>query len=226
MITTDQMEQCKAALLNRQNELIPHVEDHFGNSLEAVKESMSELSNYDNHPGDFGTELYEREKDIALNEHAEKELEEINEALNAIDQGTYGICSKCGEDIPFERLMAVPTTDRCVQHATDNTFESARTVEEGVFSPNINPDETTDEEQVNYDAEDSWQDVSRYGTSESPSDFYGDKENYEEMFPNNEENTGGAEDLEGWLSADIDGSYTGPSFHHNKYEEELDRQDD
>ncbi|MFC2947814.1 TraR/DksA C4-type zinc finger protein [Virgibacillus sediminis] len=225
MITTDQMEQCKAALLERQNELIPHVEDHFGNSLEAVKESMSELSNYDNHPGDFGTELYEREKDIALNDHAEKELEEINEALHAIDQGTYGICSKCGEDIPFERLMAVPTTDRCVEHAADNTFEHSRTVEEEVFSPNINPDEVTDEEQVNYDAEDSWQDVSRYGTSESPSDFYEDKENYEDMFPNSEENTAEAEDLEGWLSADIDGNYAGPSYHHNKYEEEQDRRD-
>ncbi|GAB3045571.1 TraR/DksA C4-type zinc finger protein [Virgibacillus ainsalahensis] len=220
MITADQIAQCKAALMERQTELIDHVQDHFGTTLELVKESMGELSNYDNHPGDHGTELYEREKDIALNDHAEKELEEINEALHAIAEGTYGICSKCGQDIPFDRLVAVPTTDRCVEHASNNIFESSRTVEEEVFSPNINPDEVTDENQVGYDAEDTWQEVSRYGTSESPSDFYGDRDNYDEMYPNSDENVGDVEDVEGFLSSDIDGKYNGVTPNHNKYEDE------
>ncbi|WP_449354479.1 TraR/DksA C4-type zinc finger protein [Virgibacillus natechei] len=221
MITSEQLAQCKTALLARQNELINHVQDHFGKTLEMAKESMGELSNYDNHPGDMGTEMFERGKDLALNEHAETELEEINKSLHAIEEGTYGICGKCGEDIPFERLQALPTADRCMAHANEANFEHSRPVEEQVFSPNINPDEVTDEEQVGYDAEDAWQEVSRYGTSETPSDFYEDKDNYDEMYPNSDENVGSTEDLEGYLAADMDGkNYEGVSWNHNKYEDE------
>lgn len=218
MITNDQLKQCKHALLERQSELISQVQDHFGTSLEITKQSMDELSNYDNHPGDMGTEMFEREKDIALNEHAEKELQDINAALHAIADGTYGICSECGKDIPFERLEAIPTADRCFEHAEDNIAKVDRPVEEGVFSPNINP-ERTDEEQTGYDAEDAWQEVSRYGTSESSSDFYGDRDNYDEMYPNSDENVGSVTDEESFLAADREGNFTGVTPNHDKYEE-------
>lgn len=220
MITQEQIKECKNRLLKRQTELIDQVQDHFGMDFEFSQESLGELSNYDNHPADHGTGLFERGKDLALNEHAEKELEEINEALHAIEEGSYGICSKCGVDISFERLQAVPATERCINHADEVGFERSRPVEEAVFSPNINPDKVTEEVQVGYDAEDAWQDVSRYGTSETPSDFYGDRDNYNEMYPNSEENIGSAEDVEGFLSADIDGKFNGVTPNHKKYEDE------
>ena len=219
MITAEQLSICKTALMQRQFELIEHTQDHFGLSI-SVKESVGELSSYDNHPADMGTELFERGKDVALNEHAEKELEEINEALHAIEEGTYGICSTCGLDIPFERLAVVPTTDRCISHASEQTFTRDHPVEAEVFSPNINPDEVTAETQVGYDAEDAWQDVSRYGTSDTPSDLYGDRDNYNAMYPNSDELIGSTEAVEDFLAADIDGNYTGVTPNHNKYEEE------
>ena len=109
----------------------------------------------------------------------------------------------------------------CIEHADQVGFERSRPVEEQVFSPNINPDEVTEEEQVGYDAEDAWQEVSRYGTSETPSDFYGDRDNYDEMYPNSDELVGSTEDVEEFLSADIDGKFDGVTPNHNKYEEEL-----
>lgn len=221
MITQDQINQFKHRLVKRQNELINQVHDHFGMKYEFAQESMGELSNYDNHPADHGTGLFERGKDLALNEHAEKELEEINEALHAIEEGTYGICSKCGADIPYERLQTIPTTERCIEHADRVGFERSRPVEEKVFSPNINPDEATEENQVGYDAEDAWQEVARYGTSETPSDFFGDRDNYDEMYPNSDELVGSAEDVEEFISADIDGKFDGVTPNHNKYEEDL-----
>ncbi|MDI4707131.1 hypothetical protein MKZ48_21445, partial [Pseudoalteromonas shioyasakiensis] len=81
MISNDQLMKCKNMLIQRQNELIHHIQDHFGRTLEMAKESVGDLSNYDNHPADQGTELFERGKDLALNEHTEKELQDINEAL-------------------------------------------------------------------------------------------------------------------------------------------------
>lgn len=219
LINKEQLAACKSALLDRQEQLIQHIQDHYGMKYEFAKETIGELSNYDNHPGDTGTELFERGKDLALNEHAEQELEEINEALHAMEEGTYGICRTCGADIPFDRLEAVPTADKCVEHAESDTFKRNRPIEEEVYSPNINPDEVTDEEQVGYDAEDAWQEVSRYGTSETPSDIYGEQDNYDEMFPNSDELIGAVEDLENFLSADIHGKPTGVTPNHNKYED-------
>lgn len=224
MLSEQQIQECNMLLQKRQSDLIRQVKDHYGMSLEMAQESTGELSHYDNHPADMGTEQFERGKDLALNEHAEKELEDINEALHAIDEGTYGICTECGEDIPFERLQAMPETDRCVKHAKDDTFKHNRPLEEQVFSPNINPDEVTDETQTGYDAEDAWQEVSRYGTSETPSDFYGDRDNYDEMYPNSDENVGYTEDIENFVGADMEGNFSRVTPFHKKYEDELDNE--
>lgn len=195
MLTNEQINEFKETLLARQSQMIHQMQDRFG--LEASHmDAVGELSSYDNHPGDMGTELYERGKDIALNEHAEKELEEINKALHAIEEGTYGICRECSMDIPYDRLKAMPTADTCREHADDERFSRNRPVEEEVYSPNINPDEVTSESQVVYDAEDAWQEVSRYGTSETPSDFYEDKKRYSNMYPNSDEDVGYVEDIE------------------------------
>jgi len=202
MLTKEHIIEFKNKLLNRQSQLIHQVQDHFGLELSQT-DSVGELSSYDNHPADMATELYERGKDIALNEHAETELEDINEALHAIEEGTYGICKVCSLDIPLERLLAIPTAKTCIEHAEKNTVKRNRPVEEEVYSPNINPDETTPETQVIYDAEDAWQEVSRYGTSETPSDFYGDRDNYDEMYPNSDEDVGYVEDVERYSSESI-----------------------
>src|SRR5690625_1880400 len=154
MLTTKRLNEFKQLLLARQSEMIDQVQDRFG-LIESQTDAVGELSSYDNHPGDMATELYERGKDIALNEHAETELAEINEALHAIDEGTYGICRVCSMDIPLERLKANPTADTCIHHAEDEEVSNNRPVEEEVYSPNINPDDFGLETEAIYDAEDT-----------------------------------------------------------------------
>ncbi len=193
MLPKEQLQQFKQILLNEQAKKIAQVQDRFG--LEASHtDAVGELSSYDNHPGDLATEIYERGKDIALNERAEQELEAINEALHAIDEGTYGICRECSMDIPLERLLAIPTTATCVEHANTDTFKRDRPVEEEVYSAHINPERV--EQETGYDGEDAWQEVSRYGSSETPSDLYGDRDNYNEIYPNSDEDIGIVEDVE------------------------------
>jgi DnaK suppressor protein len=45
-------------------------------------------------------------------------LEEIEEALALLDQGTYGLCVSCASAIPYERLEAVPSARHCVSCPT------------------------------------------------------------------------------------------------------------
>nr|WP_035721845.1 TraR/DksA C4-type zinc finger protein [Gracilibacillus boraciitolerans] len=226
MMDQSQLEQCKQELLSRREVLVKHVEDHFGQSLEHSKESTSELSNYDNHPGDTATELFEREKDNALNEHAEQEIKDIQIALQAIEKGVYDHCEQCGATIPTERLLAMPTTRRCIQHA-ELHITRARPVEEDVIHASINDmeSEIDEEESTIFDAEDSWQSVEKYGSSDGPSDFYDTEKDYDDMFFNSDELIGSVEELEGFLLADINGKFIGVNEKHERYEDYLDEND-
>ena len=77
---------------------------------------MGELSSYDQHPADEGTETFEKEKVLAQIEHAESQLEEVQKALARLDDGTFGRCEVCNVEIPDERLEERPAARRCVEH--------------------------------------------------------------------------------------------------------------
>ena len=55
-------------------------------------EDYGELTSYDNHFADTATELDEREKQMFVFENGKRILEEVNEALKRISDGTYGVC--------------------------------------------------------------------------------------------------------------------------------------
>jgi len=68
----------------------------------------------DQHLADHASEMFDREVDESLEENAELIVREIDAALGRIDTGTYGICVRCGQQIPEERLAAVPYAVLCV----------------------------------------------------------------------------------------------------------------
>jgi len=68
-----------------------------------------DVTHYDQHPADQGSELVEREKDLAILEQLETDLAEIEAALRRLDEGTYGVDEVTGEPIDPERLEALPT---------------------------------------------------------------------------------------------------------------------
>jgi RNA polymerase-binding transcription factor DksA len=88
-----------------------------GIGTESETENISELSSFDQHQGDIGTETFEREKDFSLLEQLEAEIGDLDAALRKIEEGTYGICEVCGKEIEPERLEAVPGTRTCIEHA-------------------------------------------------------------------------------------------------------------
>lgn len=142
----------KKQLEERRNELHELSESH-------EEFETTELSNYDNHPADNATDLADQHTQLALDRHQEEELEAIEDALKAIEEGTYGTCTVCGEKIPKERLEIVPTALTCVEHA-EQTSDDARPIEEKIL------DATAERE----DMENSFEDVEEFGSSDSPSD--------------------------------------------------------
>ena len=68
----------------------------------------------DQHLADHASGMVDREIDDSLEENAEHVIEEIDVALQRIEDGTYGTCSVCGKQIPEERLAAIPYATLCV----------------------------------------------------------------------------------------------------------------
>jgi len=75
-----------------------------------TKEASGDHSSYSYHMADQGTDAMEREKSFMFAARDEKFIKQIDEALERIDNETYGICRVTGKLIQKERLKAVPTT--------------------------------------------------------------------------------------------------------------------
>jgi DnaK suppressor protein len=58
--------------------------------------------------GDMSQAQFTREMDATVSERSERRLEEVNRALEKIEEGTYGVCDDTGEEIPKGRLEAMP----------------------------------------------------------------------------------------------------------------------
>jgi RNA polymerase-binding transcription factor len=63
---------------------------------------------------DVARSLADVETHASLIERAQERLKDIDTALGRLEEGTYGVCEECGEEIPVERLNALPFTLYCV----------------------------------------------------------------------------------------------------------------
>ena len=83
----------------------------------AGQESLSDVSgenNYRDHMADQGSATFARELDMTLEERARESLAQTERALARIEEGTYGICVRCGDPIASDRLEAMPAADLCI----------------------------------------------------------------------------------------------------------------
>jgi len=133
----------------------------------SMTDTTGELSTYDNHPADFGSEMYERSKDVGLLESTRIQIAEVEEALRAIREGDYAYCRNCGQPIPETRLLALPRTLLCVQckREQEDRDSQNRPLEEESLAPPFGRTFTDEEDSVIFDGEDAWEAVARYGTS-------------------------------------------------------------
>lgn len=172
-------------LIEQKNELVvdPAGNENEINKKASLRDSTDELSTIANHPADLGTELYDREKDMALKVHSEDLLAQVNAAFERMENGTYGVCAKCEADIPYDRLRALPYTEFCIEHSEAKSIPTDRPVEEDVILPPVdNSYSNRDANDELQDNEDSFQIVAQYGNSDTPSDFEGDYDHYNDLY--------------------------------------------
>lgn len=145
---------------------------------ESLKDSTSELSSYDNHPGDIASETFEVEKNRALKSNEVTHLKMIDDALLRMDGGSYGICKFCGKEINLDRLEAVPFTDLCIDCESNEkpnyqshfekpnykSYSQDRPIEETVIGYPFGNSNMDSEDYTGYDGEDTWQELESYNS--------------------------------------------------------------
>lgn len=118
MIPKDILEDLQTALLAEQAALEEELADHGrpeGDDWEGSSESDGEESD----PGDVADNITELATNVPMIGELKRRKKEIKVALQKIEDGVYGRCDVCDEEIPLERLEANPAAATCVRHADE-----------------------------------------------------------------------------------------------------------
>jgi len=117
-LTSADTEHFKQMLLEKRREILRNVNEFEDEALKkSRKDASGDLSSMPIHMADIGTDNYEQEFALGLMDSERKLLKEIDEALDRIEQQTYGICEGTGKPIPKARLEAQPWAKYCIEYA-------------------------------------------------------------------------------------------------------------
>jgi DnaK suppressor protein len=112
------IEHFKQMLLQKRREIISNVNEMEDETLKKSRlDASGDLSSMPIHMADLGTDNYEQEFALGLMDSERKLLREIDDALQRIEDKTYGICEGTGKPIPKARLEAQPWARYCVDYA-------------------------------------------------------------------------------------------------------------
>ena len=114
-LTATQIRKFKTVLIAKRSELLGDVLSMEG---ETLNRQESGSSNMPTHMADADSDNYGIESTLGLMDSERKLLREINEALERIKNGTYGICEGSNKIIPKARLKAIPWAKYCVEYAS------------------------------------------------------------------------------------------------------------
>ena len=115
-LTMKDLNHFKERLLKEKKKVLEEMGEIQNESLKtSIADQSGENSRYSYHLGDTASLAYGREFSVGLAERQQKYMEQIDEALQRIEEGTYGICLVTGEAIPIERLEEVPVSKYSVR---------------------------------------------------------------------------------------------------------------
>ncbi len=137
-ITKADIETFKTLLLEKYNEIMDNVSSMEKDTLQ---KAQTDLSKVPIHLGDAGSDTFETDNTLGIVDSERKLLEEIDQALERIEQGTYGICLGSGKPIGKARLVAIPWAKYCIEYATSLEQGLADTGESENHTDHNNRDE-------------------------------------------------------------------------------------
>jgi len=94
-------------LLKEREQIVGEVKQIVESSNEMGQDGIQDI-------GDEAANIYNKQVLLSLNENERMRLKEVDESLDRIENGTYGICEECGGPISLKRLEVRPVAKYCV----------------------------------------------------------------------------------------------------------------
>ena len=115
-MSTIETERFRQMLLEERNRMQNALDHLHSENPGSIADETGELvsGSADQHLGDTATETFDREMGYTLEDNSESVLAAIDAALTRMDEGTYGVCQRCGKQIAPERLEARPWAALCI----------------------------------------------------------------------------------------------------------------
>jgi DnaK suppressor protein len=114
----EDLEYFHTLLTERLNELLKHA-DSTVTGMTQPKENFAD-------PTDRASHEAERSFELRIRDREHKLIKKIKKALERIENGTFGRCETCEEEISIERLKARPVTTQCIECKTrEENMENA-----------------------------------------------------------------------------------------------------
>lgn len=107
------LEYFRAELLQKRNSLLQAAANTIGN--EELAQSQDNLTDF----ADIAYNEGYRNFLLRIRDRERKLIIKIDEALERIESGSFGVCERCGEEIGEKRLMARPVTTMCIACKTE-----------------------------------------------------------------------------------------------------------
>ncbi len=116
-LTEEQIEEMRGALGAEKDSLEEELAS-YGHETEGEGDWTGgiEEKGEDADPNDVADKIEELATNVPLVEELKARHKEVVDALERVEKGTYGICAKCKEPIPLDRLEANPAANTCVTH--------------------------------------------------------------------------------------------------------------
>jgi DnaK suppressor protein len=100
------------ALTERLTDLRAEYDQTISEIAEAQRDRLTDSAGDDQ--ADTGTKTFEREQELSLANNLRERIDQVERALDRLEDGQYGWCERCGNAIPVERLAAFPSATLCV----------------------------------------------------------------------------------------------------------------
>lgn len=119
--TKKELEDLRKRLVEERAELEDQLTTIEESSFAGSQSELSGEVSFDEENADAGTFTFERERDLSIENNVRDLMDKIDRALGRMDEGVYGICSRCGKPIEKARLKALPYVDLCIKDAQAQT---------------------------------------------------------------------------------------------------------
>ncbi|HYZ11518.1 MAG TPA: TraR/DksA C4-type zinc finger protein [Actinomycetota bacterium] len=113
--TAKELGELRKRLVDERDELRRQAEEIEESSFRNPQSELTGEVSFDEEYADAGTATFERERDLSLTNNIKDLSEKIERALERLEQGTYGLCERCGRPIEKARIKALPYATLCIK---------------------------------------------------------------------------------------------------------------